>query len=55
MTCMSNYGRCKDCRWGEPEPGTEKWRCLYYETYVDSDRVKECYYFKDVNIIEDCF
>ena len=52
---MTNYGRCKDCRWGEPEPGTEKWRCLYYETYVDADKVKECNHFKDANIIEDCF
>ena len=52
---MTNYGRCKDCRWGEPEAGTDKWRCLYYETYVDADKIKECSHFKDANIIEDCF
>ena len=29
---MSNYGRCKDCKWGAPVSGSWKWHCTYYKT-----------------------
>lgn len=44
---MSNYGRCKDCEWGEPESGTWKWYCSYYKTYEDPDEVQDCKQFKE--------
>lgn len=44
---MSNYGRCKDCKWGEPVSGSWKWHCTYYKTLEDPDEIQDCNHFDD--------
>ena len=46
---MSNYGRCKDCKWGEPVSGNWKWHCTYYKTLEDPDEIQDCNHFDDRN------
>ncbi len=43
---MGNYGKCKDCKWGEPEYGSWKWHCTHYGIYQDPDEVIDCPAFK---------
>lgn len=39
---MTNYGKCKNCTYGEPVDGTWKWHCTLHGTMEDPDEVQEC-------------
>ncbi len=39
---MDNYGKCKNCEYGEPQDSGWKWYCTYYKTLEDPDEVKDC-------------
>ena len=39
---MDNYGKCKNCEYGEPQDSGWKWHCTYYKTLEDPDEVKDC-------------
>lgn len=52
---MSNYGKCKDCIWGEPVSGSWKWSCTRIGTLEDPDEIQDCGFFKDRNSRKDCF
>ena len=48
---MSNHGRCKDCKWGEPVSGSWKWHCTYYKTLEDPDEIQDCNHFDDDQLL----
>ena len=35
---MENYGRCKNCEYGEPSGCSWKWSCTWYHTLEDPDK-----------------
>jgi len=39
---MDNYGKCKNCEYGEPQDSGWKWYCTYYKTFEDPEEVKDC-------------
>lgn len=43
---MENYGKCKDCEYGEPSGCSWKWSCTWYNSLEDPDEVKDCAHFK---------
>ena len=43
---MENYGKCKDCEYGEPNDSGWKWYCTWYKTLEDPDEVRDCEHFK---------
>ena len=42
---MENYGRCKDCEYGEPTDCSWKWSCTWYHTLEDPDELKDCLFY----------
>ena len=42
---MENYGRCKDCEYGEPTDCSWKWSCTWYHTLEDPDELKDCNHY----------
>ena len=40
---MENYGRCKDCEYGEPTDCSWKW----YHTLEDPDELKDCNHYRE--------
>ena len=44
---MENYGRCKDCEYGEPTDCSWKWSCTWYHTLEDPDELKDCNHYRE--------
>lgn len=42
---MENWGKCKDCRYGEPNDYGWKWSCTWYKTLEDPDEVRDCNHY----------
>ena len=40
---MENYGRCKDCEYGEPTDCS----CTWYHTLEDPDKLKDCNRYRE--------
>ena len=43
---MENYGRCKDCEYGEPTDCSWKWSCTWYHTLENPDELKDCNHYR---------
>ena len=44
---MENYGRCKNCEYGEPSGCSWKWSCTWYHTLEDPDKLRDCNRYKE--------
>ena len=44
---MENYGRCKDCEYGEPTDCSWKWSCTWYHTLEDPDKLRDCNSYRE--------
>ena len=44
---MENYGRCKDCEYGEPPGCSWKWICTWYHTLEDPDKLRDCNRYRE--------
>ena len=44
---MENYGRCKDCEYGEPSGCSWKWSCTWYHTLEDPDKLRDCNRYRE--------
>lgn len=44
---MENYGRCKNCEYGESSGCSWKWSCTWYHTLEDPDKLKDCNRYKE--------
>ena len=42
---MENYGKCKNCEYGEPGDHGWKWHCTWYGTLEDPDEVRDCAHY----------
>ena len=40
---MENYGRCKNCEYGEPSGCS----CTWYHTLEDPDKLRDCNRYKE--------
>lgn len=52
---MDNYGKCKNCEYGEPQDSGWKWYCTWYKTLEDPDEVRDCPHYTSRGSSGGCF